>query len=274
MCKGLMKSLLMIRQLIKYVNAQSLMVLYLVGFALLISGCTSSQPPEFQTGLAFSASENTISLGGFWFNIEGGGVSQTDKITPNYDPIGGYLFLYWIDDKGNVCSGLPGVSGQPGAAYVKAFKQQAWDAANRNETITDSQMLDLQKIPYSISLYLTDTQASGPHFVQYGNRVIRSRDNGIVYRLGSSELAYSVPLVMSVDTTNTLFPYHPDKQVHCNDESGGVHLPSLDTRPTGQNPDMCMTRALPAATSLNYQESLNYCLINLPKGKISWWFTP
>jgi hypothetical protein len=269
-----MKGSPMIRQLNKYVNARSQMVFYLLFFALLISGCTSSRPPEFQTGLVFPGSENTVSLGGFWFNIEGGGVSQADKITPNYDPIGGYLFLYWIDDKGNVCNGLPGVSGQPGAAYVKAYKQQAWDAADINTAITDSQMLDLQKIPYSINPYLADTQASGPHFVQYGNRVIRSRDNGIVYRLGSGELAYSVPLVMSVDTTNTLFPYHPDKQAHCNADSGGVPLPSLDTRPTGQNPDMCTTRALPAATSLNYQESLNYCLVNLPKGKILWWFTP
>jgi hypothetical protein len=264
----------MIRQLIKSVNAHSLMVLYILFFAFLISGCTSSGPPEFQTGMVFPASENTISLGGFWFNIEGGGVSQADKITPNTDPMGGYLFLYWIDDKGNVCNGLPGVSGQPGAAYVKAFKQQAWDLANADATPTVSQMVDFQKIPYSMDLYLEDTQASGLHFIQYGNRVVRSRENGKVYRLGSNELAYSVPLVISVDTTNTLFPYHPDKQVHCNDDSGGIPLPSFDTRPEGQNPDMCGTRALPAATSMNYQESLNYCLVNLPKGNILWWFTP
>jgi len=37
--------------------------------------------PEFGTGLVFPGSENVISLGGFWFNIEGAGVSQADRIT-------------------------------------------------------------------------------------------------------------------------------------------------------------------------------------------------
>jgi len=243
----------------------------LLAFALLIIGCNSPGSTEFRTGYVFPGSENVISLESFWYNVEGGGVSQADKITPDYDPIGGYLFLYWLDDHGNVCSGQPGVSGQPGAVYVSAFKQQAWDVANTDTTITISQMVDFQKIPYRISSYIANTQASGLHFVQFGNRLIRTRADGKVHRFGSDGLVFSVPLLISIDTTNTLFPMHPDKQVNCS-QGYSVPLPDLG-RPAGQNPDMCGTRALPDLDSLNYQESVKYCMINLPHGT-TWWNIP
>ena len=242
-------------------------------FALLMSGCTSPKPPEFKAGFVFPGSENVISIDGFWFNIEGGGVSQADKITPQYDPIGGYLFLYWLDDQGNVCSGQPGISGQPGAVYVPAFKQQAWDLADMGATITSSQMMDFQKIPYRVASYITRTQASGYHFVQYGNRLIRTRQDGKLYRLGGGDLGFSVPLILSIDTSNTLFPFHPDKQVMCSPGGGGsVPLPNSG-RPEGQNPEMCKARALPVSESMNYQDSVKYCVINLPHGT-TWWDMP
>ena len=243
----------------------------LLAFALLLGGCNSPGSPEFRTGYVFPGSENIISLESFWYNVEGGGVSQADKITPDYDPVGGYLFLYWLDDQGNVCSGQPGVSGQPGAVYVVAFKQPAWDLASTDTTITTSQMVDFQKIPYRVSSYIANTQASGLHFVQFGNRLIRMREDGKLYRLGSGELSFSVPLIMSIDTTNTLFPIHPDKQVNCS-QGYAVPLPNLG-RPPGQDPNMCRTRALPVSDSLDYQESVKYCMINLPHGT-TWWNIP
>jgi hypothetical protein len=243
----------------------------LLAFALLISGCNSSGPPEFRTGYVFPGSENVISLDSFWFNVEGGGVSQADKITPDYDPIGGYLFLYWLDDNGNVCSGQPGVSGQPGAVYIAAFKQQAWALANTDTSIPTSQMVDFQKIPYRVSSYITSTQASGVHFVQFGNRLIRTRADGKVHRFSSDALGFSVPLIISIDTTNTLFPIHPDKQVNCS-QGYSVPLPNLG-RPAGQHANMCGTRALPVSSSMDYQESVKYCMINLPHGT-TWWNIP
>jgi hypothetical protein len=30
--------------------------------------------------------------------------------------------------------------------------------------------------------------------------------------------------------------------------------------------DMCATRAFPSADAMNYQDSLNYCVIKLPQG--------
>jgi hypothetical protein len=256
-------------QLIQGVNARALKLLLILVFSLLINGCDSSQSPEFGTGLVFPGSENVISLGGFWFNIEGNGVSQTDRITPAFDPIGGYLFLYWLDEGRNVCHGQPGVSGQPGAAYVKAFQQQAYNLAIQGNTITTSQMLDFQKIPYRVDHYVANTQASGLHFIQYGNVIARSRNDGIGFKYVDN-IYFSVPLIISVDTTNTLFPYFPDKQVVCS-KNLGPPLPHIDG--PGQDPNMCGSRVLPVAVSMNYQESLNYCLINVPQGTI-WTYIP
>ena len=220
--------------------------------------------------MVFPGAGNTISLGGFWFNVEGNGVSPADRTIPEIDPIGGYLFLYWIDDQGNTCHGQPGVSGQPGAIYVDAFQPQAYDLANQKATITTTQLVEFQKIPYRIDSYVSATQASGLHFVQYGNVMWRIRGDSSAY-IYNGTVVFSIPLIISVGTTNTLFPYHPDKQNNtCTSET--VPLPSLPSTP-GQDPNRCGTRAVPSTDSMNYQDSLSYCLVKLPQG-MSWTHGP
>ena len=252
----------MIRQ--KY--ARRLRLLLLLALSFIISGCGTTnnpKPPELGTGLVFPQAANTISLGGFWFNSEGGGVSPADRITQPRDPIGGSLFLYWVDDKGNVCHGQPGVSGQPGPVYVNAYQQQAFDLSDQSANITTTQLVELQKAPYRIDSYVSMTKASGLHFVQYGDVLWRDRSSGSGY-MDRSQVIFSVPLIISVDTTNTLFPYYPDMQNICN--SGGFPLPSPPPLKLGQDPDMCLTRAFPSANAMSYQESLSYCLVKLPHG--------
>ena len=244
--------------------------LILLVLSLMINGCDSSKPPELGTGLVFPDAGNMISLGGFWFNVEGNGVSPEDRIIPEIDPIGGYLFLYWVDDQGNACHGQPGVSGQPGAIYVDAFQQQAYDLANQKATITTTQLVEFQKIPYRVDSYVSAAQASGLHFVQYGNVMWRSRKDGsaFIYR---GTVDFSIPLIISVHTTHTLFPYHPDKQNNtCTSEA--VPLPSIPGTP-GQDPNRCGVRAFPSAESMNYQDSLSYCLVKLPQG-MTWTHWP
>lgn len=246
-----------------YVRPLRLLILSVL--ALTISGCGSAtpKPPELGTGLVFPGSDNSLSLGGFWFNFEGGGVAPADRTIPEMDPIGGYLFLYWVDDKDNVCHGQPGVSGQPGAVYVNAFQGQAYDLSNQKANITTTQLVDFQKIPYRIDSYVSGTQASGLHFVQYGNVMWRARKDGSASMYKSS-VFFSVPQIVSVDKTNTLFPYYPDKQNICNSEA--VPLPTIPGTKTGQDPNMCLTRTFPNAEAVNYQNSLSYCLVKLPQG--------
>jgi hypothetical protein len=246
-------------------DARLLRLLILLLLSSIICGCDAPKPPEFGTGLVFPGAENTISLGGFWFNIEGGGVSSANKTIPEIDPIGGYLFLYWVDNQGNVCHGQPGVSGQPGAIYVNAFQQQAYDLSTNSANITPAQLVDLQKIPYRFDSYVSGTQASGLHFVQYGNVMWRSRADGTASRYKGT-VFFSVPLIISVDTTHTLFPYYPDKQNICNSET--LPLPSFPTTGPAQDPNKCATRAFPSVDSMSYQDSLSYCLVKLPQGMI------
>lgn len=244
-------------------------VRWLMFFVLsfIISGCNATnnpKPPELGTGLVFPGGGNTISLGGFWFNTEGGGVSPADRIAETGDPMGGFLFLYWIDDKGNVCHGQPGVSGQPGPVYVNAFQLQANSIAQQGTPITTTQLQDFQKIPYDIAAYVANTQASGLHFVQYGNILWRARSDGSTSRF-ADWIHFSVPLIMSVDTTNTIFPYFPADRNVCS-KNQGVPLPPFPGSNPSPDPSICGTRALPATASMNYQDSLKYCLINLPHG--------
>jgi hypothetical protein len=262
-----MEVLPMTIQAIKQNDIRRKRLLVLLVISLIISGCgsTNPKPPELETGLVFPGADNTIALSGFWFNMEGNGVSQADRTVMESDPIGGYLFLYWIDDKGNVCHGQPGVSGQPGPVYIKAFQQQAFDLSQQNSIITTTQLVDFQKIPSRIKSYVLGANISGLHFVQYGNVIWRDRNDGST-AFFKGNVFFSVPLVISVDTTNTLFPYYPDKQNICNSE--GLPLPSVSTTGLGQDPNMCATRVFPGVDSMKYQDSLNYCLIKLPQGLI------
>lgn len=257
-------------QAIKQNYAQRVRLLLLALLPLIIGGCVPDKPPELGSGLVFPGAGNTISLSGFWFNLEGNGVSPADRTVPEMDPIGGYLFLFWIDDKGNVCNGQPGVSGQPGAVYVNAFQQQAYDLSNQKANVTTTQLVDFQKIPYRVASYVSATQASGLHFVQYGNVMWRIRKDGSAF-IYKSTVFFSVPLIMSVDTTNTLFPYYPDKHNIGNSES--LPLPSFPTTGPRQDPNRCATRAFPSADSMNYQDRLKYWLTKLPEG-MNWTSSP
>ncbi len=257
-------------QIIQQNYARLLRWLILLVLSLIISGCDgyspNPKPPELGTGLVFPGAENTISLGGFWFNLEGNGVSPADRTVPDIDPIGGYLLFYWIDDNGNVCHGQPGVSGQPGPVYFDNYKQQAYDLSDQKANITTTQLVDFQKIPYRFDSYVSKTQASGLHFVQYGNVLWRSRKDGLAF-INKYTVYLSVPLIISVvDTThtlNTLFPYYPDQQSICN---SGVPLSFPSPLQLGQDPNMCAVRTFPTADSMSYPDSLGYCLTKLPQG--------
>ena len=184
-------------------------LLFLMCIALLITGCSS-----VKTGLVVPNAQNIIALDNFWFNIEGTQISNSERTIPEIDPIGGYLFLYWIDENGNVCHGEPGISGQPGAVDFFAYKSRAYDLSTQNAIITLAQMKDFQNIPYTLSQYISSYKTSGKHFVQYGNTMWRIRDDGSTI-LDRVSVVFSIPLVISIDTTNTIFPYSPDKQVNC-----------------------------------------------------------
>src|SRR5215216_2139324 len=93
------------------------------------------------------------------------------------DPIGGYLLLYWIDEQGAACHGLPGTSGQPGPAALSVARPAAIQDAMAGTAIMASQLADYQLISYNLGDY-PKTSASGLHFFQFDNLLWRLRSNG------------------------------------------------------------------------------------------------
>ena len=196
--------------------------------------------------------EHKIFLSSFYNSVE-------DKSQIAIDPIGGYLFLYWVDEDGNCCHGDPGVSGQPGPFVVSAFLPEAYSAAVNNRILGAEQLQAFQEIPFSVDNY----SASGIHFVQFDNTVWRSREDG--QALQNKMLHYfSTPGIVSLDLEFCFFPVYANGEHRCTNHSGML-LPNLVGGPN-QHPSICRTRALPTSISMSWEERLNYCVLSLPHG--------
>jgi len=248
-------------QLIEYTGVRVVRALPLFFLCLFTSACGTLSP-----GLVFPGGDNVVVIRNFWFNVEGDGLPVEDRRVPDKDPIGGVLFLYWVDETGNVCHGQPGITGQPGAVMVNAFHADAWYLSDEHAVITKDQMLGFQNIPYGFDLYIERYHPSTLHFIQYGNWLWRWRKDGSTIKDQTSTIV-SVPLVISLDTTNAIYPYQTGESSNCAIYTLPVPspgIPPLDT-PTkpGQDPDRCRTLMMPTSNSISYQESMNYCLVNL-----------
>lgn len=211
-----------------------------------------AEPIASVTPYVMECGENTIDLSLWWTGLE-------DQSLVSIDPMGGYIFVYWIDEDGNACHGVPGISGQPGPGVVIAFHMQGYDAASGNATITMEQLQEFRRIPFSLGSY----SAQGLHFVQHMNTIWRIREDGDVFQSRASGL-FSIPCVASLNSPFCFQPViaggHPDCV-----QSSVLFLPSFLPE-AGQHPSKCRVRAMPNETSLSVENLLNYCIIALPDG--------
>jgi hypothetical protein len=196
--------------------------------------------------------EHKVFLSSFYNGVE-------DKSQIAIDPIGGSLFIYWLDEDGNCCHGDPGVSGQPGPFMVSAFLQEAYSAAGNNRILTSEELQAFQKIPFSVDNY----SASGMHFVQFDNTMWRRRDDGLAFQEGGNHF-FSTPGIVSLDLEFCFFPVYANGEDRCTNYSG-LLLPNFVSGPN-QHPNICKTRALPTSISMSSDERLNYCVLSLPHG--------
>lgn len=112
--------------------------------------------------------------------------------TFDFDPLTGPVRLYWLDDDGNICSGDPGESGQPGSVE---FSPSNWADAmgRRDESISAEELASYQRFNISIN----DFTGTGTHFLQFVTNLFRSRDNGNVFQ-SPSGLILSLPQDISL----------------------------------------------------------------------------
>lgn len=174
------------------------------------------------------------------------------------DPLGGYIFLYWIDANGNACHGEPGVSGQPGPLVIKAFSQEAYDAAAAGAVITQAQMEDYQTYLYANANY----HASGFHFAQFDNVIWRNRADGKVF-MDRNFHSFSKPVIVTVENTLCLNPIRASADLVCA-EYRGILIPTLPSG--GQHSSYGLVKMYPSNQNMIETELLNYCVTKIPHG--------
>ncbi|MES1157197.1 MAG: hypothetical protein ABUL73_05405 [Alphaproteobacteria bacterium] len=219
-----------------------LRVVAVVCVCALAAQCKSTEVLT-QAALA-SCGTSTAYLSGWWTNPP----AQID-----HDPFGGYVFVYWIDNLGNVCSGDPGVSGQVGPAVIPAQTPAASAAIAANAPITQAQLTTFQEIPISYAHY----SASGLHFVQFYSTAFRMRADGSIWTTKSNGV-FGAPLVADLGHPACIAPI----AFKANQAS---FLPTA--APSGtQDPVRCRIKASPATTTMSDQELQAAHVMDLPHG--------
>ncbi len=226
------------------VKTVSNFIVFLV-FCLFGSGCETIT--VLKDSALYSCGTSTVYLSGWWSNVQ-------DKSAISVDPIGGYQFVYWLDDAGNVCHGNPGSNGQPGPVVINAYKPQAYALAGNGSSITTAQLNAFQKIP----VFLNNYAGSGLHFAQFYNTLWRTRANGKTYQIRLDGMS-SIPNVIEVGNKSCIAPVAFSTEMM-------AFIPSLLSSSTAQSSDKCKVRAMPVALILSEKERKGYDVSNLPHG--------
>ena len=174
-----------------------------------------------------------------------------------FDPMGGYQFVYWIDDANNVCHGNPGINGQPGMAVLKASNPKAYELSNNQSVVTMEQLKAFQEIHVPLDKY----SGSGLHFVQFFNNLVRMRNDGKAVRFPLMNGGVSIPNVIEVGKNSCIFP------VGLRAVDLPLPLPSAPHSDTNaQDQSMCKVRAMPREVAMSEEDRKQYDAGNFAQG--------
>lgn len=235
-------------------RSKGILLLVLVSLAISVSGCDGENQKDLIRALIASCGDRTVFLNSWWSNVDNQSLIEVD-------PMGGYIFLYWIDEDGNACHGEPGVSGQPGPFVVSVFDEGAFSAGREGAEISVTQLKRFQFIPFNLGSYTS----GGMHFAQFSNTIWRERESGSAWE-NRSNLNFAIPEIVSLDLEFCLVPINASGQPECG-PTMLLPLPSIHlSDEPDQHPDMCSTRVMPDTISLATSERLDYCVLGLPHG--------
>lgn len=228
---------------------KSVIFIIMLSLAVTSSSCGGQNMQELVRAVMGTCGEHTVFLNSWYLNVE-------DESNIDLDPIGGYLYLYWIDENGYVCHGVPGVSGQPGPEIIVAWVDESYTAIEEYAVISLSQLDDMQVIPFELGSY----SGEGMHFAQFANWKWRGREDGKVF---SAPLGfhYAVPDIVSLNSEFCLLPVYAYDFPKCALGSG-LQVPNpADILYDGpdQDPEMCHNRVMPNTFSLTISERAAYC---------------
>jgi len=195
-----------------------------------------------------SCPTSTVFLSGWWSIVD-----ETAEI----DAIGGQLLVYWLDEHGNACHGIPGTSGQPGPFGLMAYEPAALSASKSYSSVTAAQLDDFQQVSFSMAPYAGD----GLHFVQFANLLWRKRADGMAFK---SNYHYSIPAVVSVDNGSFCMTAVQTMRSECA-SSMSLSIPNVFPA-SGQHPTKCKSRIKPAQISVSLRARQESCVLQLPHG--------
>lgn len=221
-----------------------------LGFAFM--GGTCAPPPGLGEAILASCESSTLYLSSWW---------SGSAVEPLFDPVGGYVFVYWVDAEGTACHGEPGVSGQPGPVVFTAESDEALAATRNASVLTEADLARMQEVGFTSEWY----RAPGPHFLQVAVRHVRVRGSGKAANL--EDLIFSSSTV--TDLEDGAFCAAPVAAVtgsrfDCVTSMGAIGIP--DVFPSqGQDPNHCQVRAAPTSAQVSATERTT-CIADLPSG--------
>ncbi len=230
----------------------ALVILCLFSISLIFTKCNRKEYKTLAEALIAGCGDYKVFLS-TWY-------SQHESSEIKVDPLGGKIYMYWIDETGCACHGEPGVSGQLGPAVIDAYNPESLIAANEGRIISLEQMEELQEISFNMG----DYKAKGMHFVQFNNIIWRYRESGEVLDT-KDYLHFSIPSIVSLDNKFCLAPLTAAPFVNCGISSISPIPDSIEVY-TGQHPTKCKKRMQPISLEMTNDERLNYCLLLLENG--------
>ncbi len=223
----------------------------LLSAAVAIPLLACEDPKGLVDGLLTLCDESTVYLSQWWSDAP---ADRAAQIT--IDPVGGWIFLYWIDTEGLVCHGEPGVSGWPGPVVIPASDPRATTL----DPIPEDILAELQEIPFGLAGY----QAPGPHLVQFATGTYRARGTGA--RVNAPPYDFGVAAVAEPQRGSfCLQPWVDYTETGVGCSFGGYFLPNME-RPDGQHPNECLHRATPGTGVMSTDQRRQFCVTDLPRG--------
>ena len=212
----------------KMVSTQAVGLLFCLLLSMLFSSCKTTE--VLATAASADCGISTVYLSD-WNSRASSGSPIVQ------DPVGGSILVYWVDEAGNACHGVPGQNGQVGPAEIRAYTQKAYDAFSNGASVTQENLKSLQSIPFSFESYA----GSGLHFAQFYNVFFRAREDGKVTRVSSQ---VSIPNVIEVGIKSCMVPvglrWNPV-----------LVLPSTSSEQNSQDPGRCKKRVMPTAPAMS-----------------------
>lgn len=179
----------------------------------------------------------TINLKDWWKDV-------ATSVEIGVDPLGGAIYLFWLDDEGNICHGDPGTTGQPGLVLIMPSNFGELRTLRRSDaTITIEELARLRNDTYDIGLYT----GQGMHFVIYRNQIWRERSVGMVFE-DFANIQSSYPIDVNLSDYITPNYLLPNAMLRLNNyncsltEYGTLAVPDsgIGGAVSGQHPTKCL----------------------------------